>query len=127
MSQRTLSNPSIEINDVSISIKPNSVMFKDGKGNKTVRAASAGGDSITLVVTDDATTKISSLSFVLFNTEQNVGYKRQWQGLADGATARLVDGGFNTVFREMHVTDDPEVALGAEGEMTVAFKGLPVV
>jgi hypothetical protein len=125
--QRTLSNPTVVINDVTIGIKPNSLMFKDGKGTRTVRAQSGGGSSIVIIVTEDASTKLSEVTFILANTEQNIGYKRDWQGLDDGSVISLVDGGFNTVFNEMVVTDDPEVNLGAEGEITVKFQGLPVL
>lgn len=123
--ERTLSNPAVEVNDVSIGIVPNSLTYRTGKGNINVRAQSAGGNSITVIKTDNAETKISMVKFKLFNTETNIAYIRQWQDSVAGNTVNLSDGTFVESFREMFLITDPEVSLGADGELDVEFNGRP--
>lgn len=123
--ERTLANPTIEVNDAAIAIVPNSCSYKKGKGDTKVRAQSAGGNSIDIVRTEDAETKISMVKFKLYNTRSNVALFTEWQDSVDGNTINLSDGNFIESFREMFVTTDPEVSLGADGELEVEFMGRP--
>lgn len=123
--ERTLANPTIEVNDAAIGIVPNSVSFKTGKGDVNIRAQSAGGNSIDVIRTENAETKISMVKFKLYNTRTNVQLMRDWQDSTTGNTINLSDGDFIESFREMFVTTDPEVALGADGELEVEFMGRP--
>lgn len=122
---RTLANPTIEVNDAAIGIIPNSCSFKTGKGDINVRAQSAGGNSVDIVRTENAETKISMVKFKLYNTKSNVALVRSWQDSANGNTINLSDGDFIEAFREMFVITDPEVMLGADGELEVEFNGRP--
>lgn len=129
MAERTLANPSVEVNDIVIGIKPNSLKFKTGKGDVNVRPQSAGGDSIEIVRTENAETKKSMVGFVLYNTKPNVDNVRAWQSnnSADGNTVKLSDGDFVESFRNMFLITDPEITLGADGEMEVMFEGSPAL
>ena len=123
--ERTLSNPTVEVNDTVIGIVPNSCSYKTGKGDVTMRAQSSGGDAIEMIRTENAETKISMVKFKLYNTQTNVQNKRDWQSSVDGNTIRLSDGSFTESFRQMFVTADPEVMLGADGELEIEFRGKP--
>jgi hypothetical protein len=124
--QRTLANPTVTVNDQVIGIVPNSCSYKPGLGDVNVRAQSAGGRSIDVVVTENAETMISSVTFSLYNTQANVGYVRDWQNnTTNGNTITLSDGSFVESFREMFVVTDPEVSLGADGSVEVVFNGRP--
>jgi hypothetical protein len=127
MAGRTLSNPSVEVNGETIGIVPNSLSYKDGRGNRTVRPESAGGNSINVVVTEDAETKKGMVKFSLYNTKVNDELKVSWQSTVDGNTVRFSDGDFVKPFRQMFVTEDPEVALGADGNMEIVFEGAPLI
>ncbi len=129
MGDRTLSNPTVEINNIVIGIKPNSVSFKGGKGDFNVRPQSAGGDSITMVTTENAETKKSMVKFSLYNTKPNVDNMLSWQGQnsIDGNSIELSDGDFVKPFRNMYLITDPEIALGADGEFEVVFEGTPSI
>jgi hypothetical protein len=126
MAERTLSNPSIEVNSGIIGIIPNSCSYKRGKGDISLRPQSAGGNSIEIVKTEDATTKKSMVKFSLYNTKTNRDLFVGWQDLIDGNTIRLSDGNFIESFRQMFVITDPEVVLGADGNIEVTFEGAPI-
>lgn len=125
--EKTLSNPAIQVGNKSIAIKPNSLVYKSGKGDKNVRSQSAGGASIENVVTEDAETKKSMVKFTLFNTKTNIDNLEEWQDAVNGNSIEFSDGAFQKAFRQMVVTGDPEISLGAEGETEIEFEGLPLV
>ena len=125
MAFKTLANPTVEINDVAIAIKPNSLKLKSGKGDINIRPQSAGGNSIQIVKTDNAETKKGMVTFSLFNTKQNIDAVKSWQDSEDGNTIQLSEGDFIQSFRQMFVMTDPEISLGADGELEIVFEGLP--
>ena len=125
MAFKTLANPTVEINDVTISIKPNSLKFKSGKGDINIRAQSSGGNKIQIVKTDNAETKKGMVTVSLFNTKENIDSVKSWQDNEDGNTIRLSESGFIQSFRQMFVMTDPEISLGADGELEIVFEGLP--
>ena len=125
MAERTLANPTIEVNNGVIGIKPNSLTFKSGKGDKKVRPQSAGGNSVEMVITEDAETKKGMVKFTLYNTKTNVDLLTAWQDSVEGNTVRFSDGEFVRSFRTMTVTSDPDISLGADGEFEAVFEGQP--
>jgi hypothetical protein len=126
MAERTLSNPAVEIGNVSVGIVPNSLSYKTGAGDIVLRPQSAGGNSIEVIKTENAETKKSMVKFSLFNTKTNIDFVRLWQDSVDGESIQLSDGAYNESFRNMFVMIDPEVNLGAEGNIEVVFEGSPV-
>ena len=126
MGSKTLSNPTVEVGNDAISIVPNSLSYKKGKGDKNVRSQSAGGDSIEVVITENAETKKGMVKFSLYNTAVNQALLDSWQD-SDETTIKLSQGSFTLSFRSMVVTSDPEVSTGADGSLEVAFEGQPAV
>jgi len=124
---RALSNPTVEINDEVIAIVANTFVFKGGKGEKTVRAASAGGNSIQPVITENAETKISMVKFEVYPTTVNVETQKTWQDSLDGLSVRASEGDFAINFRNMVLVNDPEVSLTADGTIELEFQGPPSV
>lgn len=127
MLNRSLSNPAVEVNDQAISIVPNSLSYKKGQGDKSVKAQSAGGNSIEVVVSENAETKISMVKFKLFNTKTNFDYANEWIDNLNGNVIRLSEGSLIESFRGMVVTTEPERMVGADGELELEFMGEPVL
>ena len=123
---KTLSNPTVEVNDDTISILPNSLSYKEGQGDRNVRAESAGGNSIVPIVTVNAETKLSMCKFKLSNTAQHLNQVKEWIAAEDGVTISLSEGDIQVAFREMVVITEPERAIGADGELEIDFQGPPV-
>ena len=122
-----LSNPTIQINDETIAIVPNSLSYKRGAGDVNVRTQSAGGNSVEAVITENAETKISMVKFSLFLTDTNLDAIRAWQDnrASGGNTIRFSERGSDKplAFSNMHVTTDPEYSVGADGSVEVEFMG----
>lgn len=124
---RTLANPVVKINNTVVGIVPNSLSYKAGRGDITLRPQSAGGNSIEVVKTENAETKKSMCKFMTYNTKGNIELKEEWQDSLDGNTIELSDGDFVVSFRKMFVIEDPEVKLSADGEVPLNFEGQPIV
>ena len=125
MSFRTLSNPSVVIQNETIAIIPNSLSFKIGSGDKEVKAQSAGGGSIEVVVSENAETMISMVKFKLFNTAGNLQRVKDWSVLFSETITLSDPNGINESFRDMVVTTEPERSIGADGDLEIEWKGAP--
>jgi hypothetical protein len=126
MSQKSLSNPTIEVNDDTIAIVPNSFSYKPGKGDKGVKAQSSGGDGIEVVITENAETKKSMVKFKLYNTSRNLQLVKDWSAQFSN-TIRASEGDISESFRDMVITAEPERMIGAEGELEIEWEGAPTL
>jgi hypothetical protein len=124
---KTLANPTIQVNGVTISIIPNSFSYKSGKGNTNLRSQSAGGNSIQVIKTVDAETKKSMAKFSMITTNTNISRLEGWQDDDDGVTIDATEDDFNVPFQKMYIMEDPEIGTGAEGSTEVTFEGDPLV
>lgn len=124
-----LSNPTVQVNDQTISIIPNSLTFKRGVGDINVRAQSAGGDSIEAVITENAETKIGMVKFTLSVTDVNMAYVQTWHDnkFNGGNTIRISARTTETPlsFTNMNITSEPEFSVGADGSVEIEFEGEP--
>ena len=127
MSQKSLSSPNIQVNNDTVAIEPNTFKFTKGKGNVTVNPQSAGGNSVEMVISEDATTKKSMCSFEVRPTKDNYDLFSSWQDATDGVTIIASEEDFTVQFRSMYVTTDPEWNIGADQTVTIEFEGTPVV
>ena len=126
---KTLSNPTVEVSDDTITIIPNSLSYKEGQGDRNVKAESGGGNSIEAIVTINAETKLSMCKFKMSNTSTHLDQVKEWGTASDddgGVTISLSEGDIQVAFREMILTVEPERAIGADGELEVEFVGPPV-
>jgi hypothetical protein len=119
-----LSNPQVSVNDEAVSIFPNSLVFKTSEGDKNVRALGAGGNSVEVVTTEDATTKKSMVKFKISNTINHLNLKRTW-GTNSSNTIEFTENGQNYSFIGMVRTVEPEVPVSADSEIEVEFEGPP--
>jgi len=119
-----LSNPSVDVNSKPVSIVPNSLTFKKGRGDVKVKSQTQGGEPVT-IATVDAETRVGVVKFKLYNTRVNVELVNGWLGLTNGATIKIIEATTDIGFTGMLLTDDPEFSLGADGEVEVEFRGNP--
>lgn len=127
--KRALTTPSVVINDRTIAIVPDSVTFKGGFGETTIRPQSAGGGNVEMVKSLNAETLKSMVKFALLPTTENNDLIDDWQNRSkgDGNGILLSDGAFAKSFKNMYVTSDPERNLSSDGTMEVEFEGNPTV
>ena len=129
---QALSNPSVRINNDTIYIVPNTFSPTLGGGEINVRAASAGGNSVEPVHTSNAETKISTWTFDIYSTPENIKSVRAWQDsigtnvvsgietLADGSSVSLS-------LTTASLVNDPELGLSADGVISLEFKGAQTI
>lgn len=119
----------IQVNDETISILANSLMFKSGYGDRKVRTQTSGGGSATRIRTRDVETLKGEVTFKLASTIANIDRYTQWQELSDaenGNVIRLSGDGLTGTFQRMIIEEESEISIGVEGEFEVSFCGDPM-
>lgn len=123
-----LANPTLIINNVAVPVVPNSVKYKEGKGEQTMTAQSAGGGSVQTVFAQNVEGNLSFLGFSIKNTPENIEAARGWKNLKNANAATITgDGGFSRAFNNMALTNDYEVNLGADTTIDIEFMGDPAI
>lgn len=122
---QAIATPTIQVNNETIAIVPNSFKYKGGRGDRAVRTQSSGGSAVDVVMTEDAETKKSMVTFEMINTETNIGLVEDWQDAlnANAITASDNNQNFTKAFSNMTVITDPEISLSQDGSFTVEFEG----
>ena len=124
---RRLANPTVVINNQSVMVVPNSVKFIEGLGEQKVEPQSAGGTSIQAVYAEDVSTRVSSFSFELANTEAHIALCRQWKLNGNNNVILATGDTFTRTFTNMAFTSNYDVPLGADTNISVEFMGNPAV
>lgn len=126
MSVQKLSNPVVEIDGVITPIKPNSVEFTTGRGEKKVTTQAAGAGSVEMVYADDSEMKFSAIKMTLETTGVNI---RDAIDLNDTNphSIRMYEPGVTFNFNGAVITSDPNVSWGADGEIPLEWASDPVI
>ena len=123
----TLSVPAIRINNDLIAIVPNSFKYKSGDGDIKVRAGSTGGGGAKAVHSQDAETMFSTVVFRVFPTINNIEIMRIWKsGIAANTIDVLQEGetkDLTLAFKNMSLTNDPDIEGGADTDVEMMFAG----
>lgn len=125
---QSLSNPAVRINDDTIAIVPNTFNPTLGGGEVNVRSASSGGNSIESVHTSNAETKISTWTFEIYPTPENIRNVSGWQNAIGQNTVAAIETLGNGTSISLSLTgaslaNDPELNLSADGTISLEFKG----
>lgn len=124
-----MSTPTIVINSNVIAIVPNSLTYDKGWGEYNIRAESAGGTQVQTVITRNAETMISKVSFELVNRIANIDLTDSWkrESVQGGNVIELSEGSNFVVFNYMALTNMVEITAGVDGVISVEFQGPPIV
>lgn len=128
MSDIPISVPRVSINGDVLKIVPNSVVAMGGEGEVTVRAASAGDNSVETIHTENAEDKIGGVKFELYVTDNLDALIRDWKGrIGSNAIALAQTGGnFSKFFNGCSLTNHPERNYSVDGTCELEFKGDPM-
>lgn len=120
----TLNNAILTVDDINVKVVPNSVAYNDGDGEVTLRTQTAGA-TVEVIDTINAETQISMCKFTLLSTPENADLVRVWSRSQDPHTITLAVRGsdFTRSFRNMRVTNNPDVAVGHDANIEIEFKG----
>ena len=122
MALRTLSNPTVVINNIAIAVSGNSVSFTEGFGERDLRVQSAGGSSRQSVFTENVETQLSMVKLSLVNTAANAALVRTWLNNLNENAITITGEGLTRSFSNAAVINDPEMNLGSDGTFDVEFK-----
>ena len=121
----TLSAPKVQINGQTIKIIPGSVE-RDIPGERKVRAVSAGGNAVDMVVGQNVEELKAQVKFSLAHTAENFNLVEK---LADDAnrgipaTIKIIEQTKNLSYEQMYMTSKPTAKYEAEGSIDVEFEG----
>lgn len=122
---RGISNPVVKRNGQTISIVPNSLTYKLGTGNKVIRAVSAGGGSVTAVVTEDVESKLGMIKFSVPNTKDGALIARESGDAGEANEFQISDEELQVSFTGMALQTEPERPLSQDGAFELEFMGPP--
>ena len=126
-----ITDPKIETDDATVLLIPNSVKFTENFGERKVTVQSAGGGVFENVIADDVSTHIGALKFAMENTVANIATVKKWRA-KDGILAltligKTVDGALKRTFQQATFTNNPEIALSADGNIECEFMTVNVI
>jgi len=121
-----LADPSLVINNEPIAIVPNSLKFKEGLGEQTMRAASVGGGSVEQVFSDNIETKFGGFTCEIYPDVRGINKAREWKinGNKNVAviTGKTSDGQvLRRTFNKAALLGDYETPLGADTTIELEF------
>ncbi len=132
MADIILSDPQVTVNDELWTIVGNSVSYKTGDGERSVKAAGTGDGKPVFTLSENVETKLGSVKFSIYATAENVDRAEQTLKRLN-ANVIVVAGtdpfGNNVrkVFTTATIMNDPEFNLQADGQIDLEFTSDPVV
>ena len=129
MGNKTLSVPTVIINNETLAIVPNSFSYDGGEGEVTVRAASAGGGNTTSVHSQNAETQIGKCKFDIFltpDTDSKIAIWKEAVGANQIQVIQRADSSGDAVtlsFGNMSLMNAVERAASADGVTSLEWEG----
>lgn len=122
---------SVEVDDEAVTLEGNSLSFKEGTGESSMKAASRGGKTV-MVPSLDITTKVGMIKFDMPSSINSIEASRSWAVAGTGRVVKIsgTDPAGNRIGRTMTQalnTNDPDKAVQNEGKLTVEFQGAPLI
>lgn len=130
--QEGISKPTLLINNETIAIVPNSATFDEGEGETTVRAMSAGGGSIELVISTDAEGMVGGFKVELPNTAKYINLARGWKKNPGKNVIQMLGNNkqgkpLSRTITEASITNNYEVELSSDGKLSLEWVGMPPI
>lgn len=120
-----LANPLITVNNDPVAVTPNTVMYTEGLGEQTLRAASLGGGQVEPIYAENIESNFSAVSFEMPSTIPNIAKARQWKANGDQnvvtITGTTPDGTLTRTFQRAAILNNYPVNLGNETNVPIEF------
>jgi hypothetical protein len=126
---RILSTPQVTINNQTLDIVPGSLKIKMGLGEQSVKVASAGGGSTSLVYSENVETKKGGVKFQLFTTPANIARIKPIKILNPNNAISITDPGATDTyyFSQATMINDPEINAQPDGVLDFEFEARSAV
>lgn len=127
-----LSDPTVIINNNTVTIMPNSLVFTEGLGEQNMRAGSTGGGGVEQIYSNNLESNFSTIKFDLPADIDRVELAREWKVLQNANLVQIIgtttDGKVLTrTFQNAAILNDYEVALGSDTVIPIEFKASPAI
>lgn len=126
-----VSDPLVAVNNDPVAVVPNSVMFTEGLGEQSIRAASAGGGQTEQIFSNNIESNFSTVKFSMPATIENIAKAREWKSNRNQnvvqITGRTPEGRVSRSFTQAAILNDYEVGLGTETNVDMEFKSNPAI
>ena len=126
-----LSVPAVIINGDTYKIVPNSLVVTLGLGETNVRAASMGGSAVESIHTRNAENMIGKFSFDIYVESDAARNLQTWNKNIGTNTLEAVStaGSVTKTYGlpQASLMNDPDIALSADGVISIEFAGSPVI
>lgn len=124
---RVLSVPAVLVNNIPISIIPNTFKVKMGRGETKVESASQGGGASSSVHSEDAKTRVGEMKWEMYCTEDAITFFHDWKANTGSNYIATVQPFLNPMTMAFaSLCNDPEFEFTADGKVAIEFKGDPV-
>lgn len=125
-----LVDASVEVDDETLTIEGNTLVFVEGQGTVTTKAASNGG-RVVVVHSEDITSKIGMVKFEMPASVNSNNVSRDIKARGAGRVVRIsgTDPQGNRLGRTLTqgvMSNDPEKAIQNEGKIPMEFAGAPL-
>lgn len=123
-----LNDITILVNDNAVAYTADSLSWKDGLGDYSVRNAVVGGGQTEQILSKDLATKFGMIKFSMPTTEENEANKRAWKLNDNKNVVELIGpsgGSFTKIFTLAAILEDPESNAATDGNIEVEFNTNP--
>lgn len=126
-----LANALVTVNNDPVAIIPNSLMYTEGLGEQTIRAASTGGGQTEQIYADDIESNFSTINFDIPATVENIARAREWKTNKNQNVVQIMgstpEGNVTRTFTQAAFLNNYEVALGSDTNISIEFKSNPAI
>ncbi len=117
--------PTLVINNVPIAYEPNSLEFDEGKGERKQSPQTAGTNSVTMVYSEDVSTKKGMIKFELRSTPENLELKAGWEDAKDENAVTITQDAVSRSFLQAAVINSITIGTGVDAMMEINMESLP--
>lgn len=123
MGKSKISTPFIVVNNDPINYKPNSLKFTEGLGEYKIETAIVGGGQTETIFSENPETRFSKVMFEMHATAENIEKIREWKANKNTNAIEIPDNdtGLSRFFGSATLVTDYEVAVGADGSVSLEF------
>ena len=118
----------ILVNNAQVAYTADSLSWKDGFGEYSVRNAVVGGGQTEQVFAKDLSTKFGMVKFTMPSVQENEDNKRAWKTNDNNNVVELIGptgSSFTKIFTQAAILDDPETHAATDGNIEVEFLANP--
>lgn len=126
-----LSDASLIVNNEVWAIVPNSLVFTEGQGEQSIKAASLGGGSVEQIFSHNIETNFSMVKAELYATKDAIEDTKLVKSNLNNNVVQIVgstpEGSITRTFTQAALLTDPEKALGTDTTIPLEFKANPAI